>query len=256
MFSAANVPLHVRRVHLNFFYRMIREHFRYKTTITTILADSEAHIIAAKDAMISARQEIEKAILKEPLFGSSLEPVDYESGSIAVGRMIAASKSAGTGPMAAVAGTIAWSGVEAMKSSGADFAVIDNGGDIAFFSDRILRVGLYAGDSSFSKKMAFVFPPAEEIYGVCTSSATVGPSISFGIADSVTVFSADVSLADAWATSACNNLNTDNNEKLISDMNKSKVDGFFGLIGDSVIRWGEIPEIAYADVNEKLITSG
>ena len=36
-----------------------------------------------------------------------------------------------SGPMAAVAGAIAWAGVEAMQEAGASFGVIDNGGDIA-----------------------------------------------------------------------------------------------------------------------------
>ena len=104
--------------------------------------------------------------------------------------------------------------------------------------------------------MAFVFPPTENIYGVCTSSATVGPSISFGTFDSATVFSSDVSLADAWATSACNVLNLHDNEELIKKLEFAKVDGLFGVLGDSAIKWGKIPEIADADVDEKLITAG
>lgn len=235
---------------------MIREHFKYKTTIATILADTSKVIEAAKEAMISARQEIELEIIKEPLFGSSLEPLFIESKSTAVQRMINASQSAGTGPMSAVAGTIAWLGVEAMRNEGANFAVIDNGGDIAFISDRILRVGLYAGNSPFSKKIAFIFPPAEEIYGVCTSSSTVGPSISFGTADSVTIFSSDVALADAWATSACNVINTQDNSALIKQIEKTNIDGIFGVVNEFVLKWGKIPELSSADVNERLITTG
>lgn len=235
---------------------MIREHFKYKTTITTILADSSDIIEAAKEAMISARQEIELEIIKEPLFGSSLEPLFIKSESVTVQRMINAAQSAGTGPMSAVAGTIAWSGVEAMKKSGAKFAVIDNGGDIAFMSDRILRVGLYAGNSPLSRKIAFLFPPTKEIYGVCTSSSTVGPSISFGTADSVTVFSSDVSLADAWATSACNAINTEDNSILLKNIENTDIDGIFGVVNEFVLKWGKIPGLSSADVNEKLITTG
>ena len=47
--------------------------------------------------------------------------------------------------MAAVAGAIAWAGVEAMMDAGAVFGVIDNGGDIALVSDRSIRVGVHAG---------------------------------------------------------------------------------------------------------------
>ncbi|MDD3976984.1 MAG: UPF0280 family protein [Methanomicrobium sp.] len=238
---------------------MIREHFRYKTTITTILAESEIHIGAAKEAMISARQEIERTILDYPLFGSSLEPLfpdELRTESTVINRMLNASISAGTGPMSAVAGTIAWSGVEAMIDAGAKYAVIDNGGDIAFVSDRPLKIGLYSGNSAISKKMAFVLPPTDEIYGVCTSSASVGPSISFGTADSTTVFSSDVSLADAWATYTCNILTPNKNESLIEKIETSGVDGLFGVIDDIIIKWGLIPKITFADVDERLITSG
>ncbi|WOF15883.1 UPF0280 family protein [Methanoplanus sp. FWC-SCC4] len=235
---------------------MIREYFKYKTTITTILADKKEHIETAKNAMINARQEIERTILKDPIFGSSLEPYETDSDSEIIRKMTNAGNLAGTGPMASVAGTIAWEGVSAMKNKGAKFAVIDNGGDIALISDRTVKIGLYAGNSPLSKKMAFLIPPAKEITGICTSSATVGPSISFGIADSVTVFSNNVSLADAWATSICNQIKMPFNDELFNSLENSDIIGVFAVIGKDMIRWGEIPKIAAANVDENLITSG
>ena len=247
---------------------MIREYFKYKTTITSILAEEQSHIDAAKEAMVAARQDVEKAIAEEPLFGATLTPMDdillksdiFES-SVTLKRMIAASERAFTGPMAAVAGTIAWAGVEAMRDAGAKYAVIDNGGDIAYIADRPVRIGLFAGGSEISSKYAFVLPPGADIYGVCTSSATVGPSISFGVFDSVTVFSPDVSLADAWATAACNEFlpvadpnAEENNAKLLDRFGKGGADGIFAVCGSTVIRSGIIPEIVPAAVDEKLIT--
>ncbi len=247
---------------------MIREFFKYKTTITSILAEEQSHIDAAKDAMIAARQDVEKAIAAEPLFGATLTPLDdillksdiFES-SVTLKRMISASERSLTGPMAAVAGTIARAGVEAMKDAGAKYAVIDNGGDIAYIADRPVRIGLFAGSSEISSKYAFVLPKSDEVYGVCTSSATVGPSISFGVFDSVTVFSPDVSLADAWATAACNELlpvsNPDADEKngeLLERFNAGGADGIFAVCGSTVLRSGKIPEIVPAAVDEKLIT--
>ena len=209
---------------------MLRELFRYKTTFATTLADDAKFFEPAKEAMIDARLEIESEISVNPLFLSSLVPVEKETESVHVERMVGAAKKAGTGPMAAVAGTIAWAGVEAMKENGAKAAVIDNGGDIALFSDKEIRIGLYAGNSAMSKKSAFIIPPGKDIYGVCTSSATVGPSISFGVADSVTVFSADVSLADAWATMICNDLRSPISEYPMN-IDEMGVDGVFATFG-------------------------
>lgn len=235
---------------------MLREFFRYKTTITTILADERGFFEPAKKAMVNARLEIESEISVNPLFSTSLVPVDAETDSVHVGRMVSAAKRAGTGPMAAVAGTIARAGAEAMKESGASTGVIDNGGDIAFFSGREIRIGLYAGNSALSKKTAFILPPKDEIYGVCTSSATVGPSISFGIADSVTVFSHDVSLADAWATMICNNIKSPLSAYPMPEPADMGVDGIFATLGDESSGWGLIPEIRAAIVDDRLITSG
>ncbi|ADN36362.1 ApbE family lipoprotein [Methanolacinia petrolearia DSM 11571] len=234
---------------------MLRELFRYKTTFATILADDAKFFEPAKEAMIDARLEIESEISVNPLFLSSLVPVEKETESVHVERMVSAAKKAGTGPMAAVAGTIAWAGVEAMKENGAKAAVIDNGGDIALFSDKEIRIGLYAGNSSMSKKSAFIIPPGKEIYGVCTSSATVGPSISFGVADSVTVFSADVSLADAWATMICNDLRSPISEYPMN-IDEMGVDGVFATFGKESAGWGILPEIRAAIVDTGLITSG
>jgi ApbE superfamily uncharacterized protein (UPF0280 family) len=234
---------------------MLRELFRYKTTFATILADDKRFFEPAKEAMINARLEIESEISVNPLFFSSLVPVESETESLHVERMVNAAKKAGTGPMAAVAGTIAWAGVEAMKDRGAEATVIDNGGDIALFSDREIRIGLYAGNSAMSEKSAFVIPPKKEIYGVCTSSATVGPSISFGVADSVTVFSADVSLADAWATMICNNLRSPISE-FPMNIDEIGVDGVFATFGKESAGWGILPEIRAAIVDTGLITSG
>ncbi len=235
---------------------MIRKSFRYKTTITTILADEKDYIESAKEAMVSARMEIESEILINPLFLTSLVPVESDSESLHVKRMVSASERAGTGPMAAVAGTIAWAGVSAMKESGASAGIIDNGGDIALFSDREIRIGLYAGNSTLSRKSAFVLPPGEEIYGVCTSSATVGPSISFGIADSVTVFSNDVSLADAWATMICNNITSPLAEYSMPEPEDMGIDGIFATYAGENAGWGSIPPLKAAIFDEKLITSG
>ena len=234
---------------------MIREHFQYRTTITTILADEEAHISAAKAAMMDARSELEREILRDPFFGSTYDPYITESSSKVAQRMSVASKPAGVGPMAAVAGTIAWYGVEAMEDAGASFAVIDNGGDIALIADRNVTIGIHAGPSPFSDNLAFSVPPQDTILGICTSSASVGPSVSLGTADAVTVFSRNVSLADAWATSLCNEF-TECSDEFFQVRDLRDVCGICAIAGDTLCRWGTLPEIVQAAVDTGLITAG
>ena len=193
---------------------MIRERFSYRQTFAVILADTPEHIEAAKAGMLEARQVLEAYIARDPFFASTFDPYKPDSDELIIKRMADATRTARVGPMAAVAGAIAWAGIESMQEAGAMFGVIDNGGDIALISDRDIRVGVHAGDALLSNRIAFVVPPQDSVLGICTSSATVGPSISFGVADAVTIFSRDVALADAWATSVCNQIRADDRSVL------------------------------------------
>jgi ApbE superfamily uncharacterized protein (UPF0280 family) len=234
---------------------MIRHHFEMRETIATVIADEQSYIDEACRAMIGARQELERYIFQDPFFLTTFDPYSPDSSGPTVTRMAGAAARAGVGPMAAVAGTIALAGVEAMVQSGAMFGIVDNGGDIALISDREVLIGIHAGMSPLSDRFAFVVPRVDEIYGICTSSATVGPSISFGIADAVTVFSRDASLADAWATAICNDIRPDDTSAF-SRLPSGEVDGVFAIIGESTFRWGTVPPIVQAKVSKDRITAG
>jgi hypothetical protein len=205
--------------------------------------------------MLTARQALEAYIARDPFFLSTFNPYTPDSDEEIIVRMATATQTAGVGPMAAVAGAIAWAGVEAMVDAGAVFGVIDNGGDIAIVSDRAIRVGVHAGEAVLSNRIAFVVPPQEKILGICTSSSTVGPSISFGIADAVTIFSHDVALADAWATSVGNQIRPEN-QTILDELNPDEVIGVFAIMGDSLVTWGHLPPLVSAEVNEQLISAG
>ena len=234
---------------------MIREPFHFRETFATILADDPAHVRAAKAGMMAARQVLEAHIARDPFFAATFEPYDPDSGEPVITRMSRAAQSAGVGPMAAVAGTIAWAGVEAMQEAGASFGVIDNGGDIALLADRPVRVGVHAGSAALSDRVAFVVPPRDTILGICTSSASVGPSISLGMADAVTVFSRNVALADAWATSVCNQIRPDD-RSVLERVDSLEVSGIFAIMGDVTVRWGQLPPLVPAVVDERLISAG
>lgn len=216
---------------------MIRHHYEFRETIVTILAEEEEHVAACCEALLSARQQVERAIAADPFFRISFEPYPSPIDEPVLDRMCSAAESAGVGPMAAVAGAIAWAGAEAMRAAGADFGIVDNGGDIALFTDRELAIGIHAGASPLSDRFAFLIPPQEGLSGCCTSSATVGPSISLGIADSVTVFSPDVALADAWATAVCNTI-TPADTSVLDRLGGSGVTGVYAIIGDQTCSLG------------------
>lgn len=234
---------------------MIREPFRFRETFAAILADEPEHVAAAKSGMIAARQVLEAYLARDPFFAATFDPYTPDSDEPLILAMARAGSAAGVGPMASVAGAIANAGIVSMMEAGAPFGVIDNGGDIALVSDRPVRVGVHAGDAPLSDRIAFVIPPKNEPYGICTSSATVGPSISFGVADSVTVFSQDPLLSDAWATAVCNRIRVDD-RSVLEDPDKKSVDGVFAILGKTVIEWGAVPPLVRAVVDEQLISAG
>jgi ApbE superfamily uncharacterized protein (UPF0280 family) len=119
--------------------------------------------------------------------------------------MYRAATAAGVGPMAAVAGAVArWVGRMLREKS--DWVIVENGGDIHIDTGRPVTVGLYAGTSPFSGRIGLRLDPGPMPLGVCTSSATVGPSLSFGRADAATVVSRDAALADAAASGLGNRI--------------------------------------------------
>ena len=234
---------------------MIREPFRYRETFAAILADSPVHVAAAKEGMMSARLVIEAYIARDPFFASTFFPYEPDTNDPLICHMAETAANAGVGPMATVAGAIAAAGVDAMIRAGASFGVIDNGGDIALVSDREVTVGVHAGTAPVSDRIAFVIPPHKEPFGICTSSATVGPSISFGIADAVTIFAQDPLTADAWATAVCNELHTDD-RRILDSIPPVKVQGVYAIMGEMIIQWGTVPPVVPARVDEHLITAG
>jgi ApbE superfamily uncharacterized protein (UPF0280 family) len=177
---------------------IVRRHFEMGQTAATVLCE-ELHYDSVATGMADARHALEEYILSDPMFSATLEPHAVPSSAPRIVRQMSAAASlAGVGPMAAVAGAIAQHGVEAAERAGCSYCVVDNGGDISMLLDREQMVGLFCGDRRFSR-LAFRCRPGERA-SICTSSGTVGPSISFGVADAAVVAAKDACLADACAT--------------------------------------------------------
>ena len=235
---------------------MRRRHFEVEETAITILADGSFFSVA-EESIFRSRDVIKRFIRSEPLFGVTLEP--YRPGPDApplVVRMCDAAEAAGVGPMAAVAGAIAERAVMDMRDAGAEQAVVDNGGDIAFLLKEETTVALYAGESV--QGLGFMIAPRDGVFGMCTSSATIGPSISFGMADAATVIAENVALADACAT-RLGNLVTDATDEVMSAavseiVSVKGIDGALAAAGGRIAMRGRMPELIRVAADPSKIT--
>ncbi len=196
----------------------------------------------AFELVMKCRAGLEDYVIKHPVFSTTLEPLKVEDNApLIVRNMAKAASSVGVGPMAAVSGAIAEEvGLGLLQFS--DEVIVENGGDIFIKSLRQRLVGVYAGDSPLTGKIAFVIHPDDTPLGICTSSGTVGHSLSFGLADAVTVFAPSAALADAAATAIGNRVQT------VDDVSKAieyaqQINGLSGVAiikGEVLGLWGKI----------------
>ncbi|CAG0889467.1 unnamed protein product [Cyprideis torosa] len=169
--------------------------------------ESDLHIQADRDVSRRAYELVEQARAhllayagKQPDFFSALSPLPCDdSAPEFIQRMQKAARLIGVGPMAAVAGALAEYVGRQLLEEGVREIVVENGGDIFLYRPTVSRVAIFAGTSSLSHRVGIEVPGGRHT-GVCTSSGTVGHSLSMGDADAVTVVADCTSLADAAAT--------------------------------------------------------
>ena len=233
---------------------MIREHFEIEETAVTIISERK-FIKIAKDAIFEARSQIKLKISQDPFFKTTYDPYPAsKNDGCVVKRMCDASKAANVGPMAAVAGAVAEYAVKKMKDAGAKYAIVDNGGDIAMITDRETFIGLYADVNN--ERLSLKVPATGRIIGICSSSASIGPSVSLGRTEISTVISNNVTLADACATMLGNLIKgSDSMEKATEEV--CAVDGVTGCLAycDGMLAMcGDVPELVRSDPNDEVIT--
>lgn len=193
-----------------------------------ISSDTNLAVLAEK-SLIQHRYSLENYIRNHPEFRTSLLPLpeDHLAQPI-VRRMISKSKICGVGPMASVAGAISeFVGYDLLDAT--ENLIIENGGDIFLHSKNKLNVAIYAGESTLSYKVNLIVKSEDTPLGICTSSATVGPSFSFGKADAVCVISTSATLADAAASAIGNRVKSKKNIKFALDYG-IKIPGVKGIV--------------------------
>lgn len=225
---------------------------RYKDTIATVIAEAE-YLPLAEDEVRKQRGILDAYIEEDPIFRTTLAPHLVPPGAPRiVRRMAEAAAKAGVGPMAAVAGAIAEFALRAMSEAGATHALVDNGGDIALLLERPATVGIFTGPARI-RDIGLHIEPRSGLFGVCTSSGTVGHSLSFGKSDAATVISADVCLADAVATALGNAVSEETETHLQNALAALSgiegVEAMLAVIGGTLAVWGDLPTLVRTRVD-------
>jgi ApbE superfamily uncharacterized protein (UPF0280 family) len=195
----------------------------------------------AHELVLKYRRMLEEYIGGHPSFLTSLEPLAVTDAPRIVVEMANAAEKAAVGPMAAVAGAIA----ECVGSELLDFSpevIVENGGDIYLKSLSKRLIGIYAGKSPLTGRVGLEIEGKDTPLGVCTSSGTVGYSLSFGKADAVIVLSQSTALADAAATAIGNRILKPSDIPGGIEFAQT-IKGLKGLViiqGEQVGVWGEI----------------
>lgn len=196
----------------------------------------------ARELILKYRSHIESYIQLHPEFETTLNPwpINGPAPEI-IQRMAKACEKTNTGPMAAVAGAIA----EMVGNGLLDYTktvIVENGGDIFIKSDQPVTVGIYAGDSPVSMKIGLLINALDRPVAVCTSSGTIGHSLSLGKADAVCVVSDSCFLADAAATAIGNMVQTnqDFENAMAFGKNIENVTGIVLILSEKIAMWGEI----------------
>ena len=147
-------------------------------------------------------QQLGSYIATNPQFRLNLVPLPFDLAAPSIAQeMLIQSQNAGVGPMACVAGAFSqFVGNEILSKFEVKEIIIENGGDIFLKVNKPINIAVYAGDSPLSGKIGIEILPETSPVGICTSSATVGPSLSLGKTDATMIVCNNTALADGYAS--------------------------------------------------------
>jgi ApbE superfamily uncharacterized protein (UPF0280 family) len=196
----------------------------------------------ATDILLKHRLPLENFIRDNPSFATALSPFPITGPAPKIVRdMAEATAKAGVGPMASVAGAVAeYVGRDLSELS--EDVIIENGGDTYIKVQDPVTMAIGAGSSPMSMKIGLSFDRKGRAFSVCTSSGTVGHSLSFGKADAVCIVSDSAILADAAATAVGNRVKTpkDIDKAIRFGRTIEGVQGIVVVLGKDMGLWGDV----------------
>jgi ApbE superfamily uncharacterized protein (UPF0280 family) len=210
---------------------------------TDLMVHADRKLVAeTRELVLEERGYVEAYIKAYPDFLTTLNPWRQRGPAARIiSDMIQAGARAGVGPMAAVAGAIAENvGRGLLKSSGQ--VIVENGGDVFIKADSPVTVGIFAGSSPLSMKIGLQLNGANKPTAVCTSSGTLGHSLSFGQANAVCVVADSCALADAAATSIGNLVQSeaDIDTAIAAGQRIADIAGIVIIAGQKIGVWGDL----------------
>jgi ApbE superfamily uncharacterized protein (UPF0280 family) len=204
--------------------------FQVTVQETDLMVQASQDLTAVcREEVLSQRSYIDHYIRRFPSFRTTLSPWQQDDPAPEIVRMmIAAGKQAGVGPMAAVAGAMAETVGLALQRYSRE-VIVENGGDIFLAVKGTVTIGLYAGASPLSMRIGLQLEPGPAPLAVCTSSGTVGHSLSHG-------------RADAAATAVANRVSAGDAIPEAIQLARSieGVEGVAAVCGDKVGLWGNL----------------
>lgn len=214
-----------------------------------VVKETDLHIQAernlgdyARERVLRYRDVLEKYSIRYPDFAITMAPWTKDDPKPEIVEdMVLAGRRAGVGPMAGVAGAIA-------ARVGADLldrsreVIVENGGDVFLKTRETVTIGIYAGQSSPASNMLVRVGGGDAPIGVCTSSGTIGHSVSLGQSDAVCVVSPSCALADAAATAIGNRVRTAGDIRAAIEWAR-KLEEILGVVivaGGKIGAWGDV----------------
>lgn len=213
-----------------------------------VVRETDLYVCAQRDLSAralelaaAARADLESYIALNPRFAESFVPVEVAPDMPRiVADMTRASAAVGVGPMAAVAGAVA-EYVARGLSAYSEEVIVENGGDIYLIGRTERTMALWAGECGV-QGVGLIIAPEMLPLGVCTSSGRIGPSVSFGTADAMTVLARDASLADAAASALGNRIHSSRDIEAVLAAARD-IEGLLGVVATidgHIGAWGSI----------------
>ena len=221
--------------------------YRVVVKETDLMVYSATKLInETKELVLEQRGYVEAFIKSYPDFAGALIPwqPDLPAPGI-IANMVKAARNAGVGPMAAIAGAIAEQvGHGLLKLT--DQVIVENGGDVFIKTNSSVTVGIYAGSSPLSLRIGIRLKSRSKPEAVCTSSGTIGHSLSLGNANAVCVVADSCSIADAAATSIGNLIDSpaDIESAIEAGRRLKELSGIVIIVGEKIGVWGDLEVVA------------
>ncbi len=240
------------------------QRLKIQQTNIFLQCDFEPALILAEQALRYNRTALESYISQNPLFLSSIEPLEIpENVPEIIKIMSKAGLIADVGPMASVAGALAEIAAEAILKAGASYAVAENGGDISIMGNKQTTIiGIYDGNASVNgadqlTKFGFKIRQPDLPIGICTSAGKIGHSISFGDANAAIAVAGSATIADAAATALGNRIQAQDVEGSLQNALEfaeqlRELRGCMVIVGNLIGRVGKLPELIELENNNKI----